>query len=75
MDAVWLSNPTNKRLALKVKCTNNLLYRVEPIYALVNPHNQQQFEVLRIEGGDSKTDRLIFIYSAVSFFNRKWPRV
>lgn len=64
-------NPSERRYALKVKCTNNTQYRVDPIYSFVEPLNQREFEVLRMEGGDSKTDRLIFIYSDVSFFTIK----
>lgn len=69
---IVITNPTETRLALKVKTTNNKQYRVEPIYTTVEPKQTTEFEVMRLEGGQSTVDKLIFIHSPVSFLKLKF---
>jgi len=53
-----LSNPTGGRMAVKVKCSDNALYRVNPVFALLEPGSVQQLVVAR-GAGAAKAEKLL----------------
>ena len=58
-----LTNNTEVRLAIKIKCSDNDLYRVQPVYAFVNPQEPLGVDVQRL-AGEPKEDRLVIQYVA-----------
>uniref|UniRef100_A0A915CJU9 Major sperm protein n=2 Tax=Parascaris univalens TaxID=6257 RepID=A0A915CJU9_PARUN len=62
---VEVSNPGNERQAVKVKCTDNDLYRVNPVYAFIEPGQTVSFDIVRNNGGDKK-DKLVFLATKAS---------
>ncbi|KAH7727214.1 MSP-domain protein 5 [Aphelenchoides avenae] len=82
VQSVTIENQSGARQAVKVKCTDNMLYRVHPVYAFVETGQQLKVEVQR-QNGSAKVDKLIFVAtpasstaaSAESMFqaNRKYP--
>ena len=59
-----LINATDQRLAIKIKCSDNALYRVNPVYAIAEPGQPLALEVTR-NAGPAKDDRLVVQYMAV----------
>jgi len=57
---VQLHNPTSYRQAIKAKCSDNNLYRLNPVYGYVEPGQTMKIEILR-QGGNSKVDKLLFV--------------
>jgi len=43
-----LTNPGEARLALKIKCSNNDAYRLNPVYAFVEPNSSVPIEITRL---------------------------
>nr|AAN08882.1 MSP-domain protein 4 [Ascaris suum]AAP76179.1 MSP-domain protein 4 [Ascaris suum] len=62
---VEVSNPGNERQAIKVKCTDNDLYRVNPVYAFIEPGQTVSFDIVRNNGGN-KNDKLVFLATKAS---------
>uniref|UniRef100_A0A0R3RQP9 Major sperm protein n=1 Tax=Elaeophora elaphi TaxID=1147741 RepID=A0A0R3RQP9_9BILA len=60
---VFISNPTNKRRAIKVKCSDNNLYRVNPVYSFIEPGQVLPIDILRQNGG-AKVDKMVFTAAA-----------
>ncbi|VDK27605.1 unnamed protein product [Gongylonema pulchrum] len=60
LQKVFLSNPTNVRRAIKVKCSDNHLYRVNPVYSFIEPGQVLSVDVARQNGG-AKVDKMIFV--------------
>jgi len=58
---VQLYNPTNTRQAIKAKCSDNSMFRVNPVYGYVEPGQTLNVEVVRQSGGVSKLDKLVFV--------------
>ncbi|KAI6219364.1 Major sperm protein [Aphelenchoides besseyi] len=56
-----IHNPSGDRQAVKVKCSDNKLYKVNPVYAFVEPNSTLRVDVCRVEGGKAKADKLIFV--------------
>ena len=56
-----VQNNTPIRLAIKIKCSDNNLYRVNPVYAFAEPGQPLPIEVTRVEG-PAKEDRLVIQY-------------
>lgn len=50
---------------LQVKCTDNDLYRVNPVYAFIEPGQTVSFDIVRNNGGN-KNDKLVFLATKVS---------
>lgn len=48
-------------MAIKVKCSNNDLFRVSPVYTCLEPGCSQRLQVIR-DPGEPKVDKLIIIY-------------
>ncbi|VDM93633.1 unnamed protein product [Onchocerca ochengi] len=57
---VFISNPTSIRRALKVKCSDNNLYRVNPVYSFIEPGQVLAIDIFRQNGG-AKVDKMIFL--------------
>ena len=53
-----LNNPTGGPMAVKVKCSDNNLYRLRPVFAVVPAGGQIPLEVARGAGG-AKQDKLV----------------
>ncbi len=55
-----LINGTDSRLAVKMKCSNNDLYRMDPVYALLAPSASQLLRIVRQPGPvPSNADRVV----------------
>ncbi|KJH43058.1 MSP domain protein [Dictyocaulus viviparus] len=52
-----IMNISKIRLAIKITCSDNTLYRVTPVYAIVEPEEVIVLNIGRIEG-EAKKDRL-----------------
>ncbi|KHN83055.1 Sperm-specific class P protein 31 [Toxocara canis] len=57
---ITLMNNTGKRQALKVKCSDNTLYRINPVYAFLEQDAMTEVEVTRLPG-IAKTDKVIIL--------------
>uniref|UniRef100_A0A914ZGI9 Major sperm protein n=1 Tax=Parascaris univalens TaxID=6257 RepID=A0A914ZGI9_PARUN len=62
---VFIRNPTNERRAIKVKCSDNNLYRVNPVYSFIEPGQILAIDVLR-HLGEPKVDKMVFVTSKAS---------
>ncbi|CAG9530107.1 unnamed protein product [Cercopithifilaria johnstoni] len=57
---VLISNHTKTRRAIKVKCSDNNIYRVNPVYSFVDPGQILAIDILRQNGG-AKVDKMVFV--------------
>uniref|UniRef100_A0A914S8C4 Major sperm protein n=1 Tax=Parascaris equorum TaxID=6256 RepID=A0A914S8C4_PAREQ len=57
---IHISNLTNERQAMKVKCSDNYLYSVDPVYTFVEPGSRISVEVVR-NNGALKLDEMVFV--------------
>ncbi|KAI1713411.1 MSP (Major sperm protein) domain-containing protein [Ditylenchus destructor] len=48
-------------IAIKIKCSNNALYRVFPVYTCLAPGNAKRLQVVR-DPGEARADKLILLY-------------
>ncbi|VDP13917.1 unnamed protein product [Onchocerca flexuosa] len=69
---VFISNPTKMRRALKVKCSDNDLYRVNPVYSFIEPGQVLAIDIFRQNGG-AKVDKMVFL-AAMAGKDEKNPR-
>ncbi|KAH7728160.1 MSP-domain protein 5 [Aphelenchoides avenae] len=60
LQSVTVVNNTGERQALKVKCSDNALYRVSPVHAFVESGQRLKVDVLR-QVGAPKVDRLVLL--------------
>uniref|UniRef100_A0A915AAH4 Major sperm protein n=1 Tax=Parascaris univalens TaxID=6257 RepID=A0A915AAH4_PARUN len=60
MQKVILTNPTEERRAIKVKCSDNNLYRVNPVFSFVEPGQSLGIDIIRHNGG-AKIDKMVFV--------------
>jgi len=58
---VQLHNPTDTRRAIKIKCTDNAIYRVNPVYGYLEPGENLSIEVVRQSGVGAKSDKLVVV--------------
>ncbi|VBB28923.1 unnamed protein product [Acanthocheilonema viteae] len=65
---VQLQNPTENRFAVKVKCTDNDLYRVKPVFTFVEPKSSVAFDVNRHDDV-ATVDSILFLTTLVQLFN------
>ncbi|EFO89786.1 hypothetical protein CRE_07455 [Caenorhabditis remanei] len=54
-------NGSSHRIAVKIKCSDNELFRVSPVYTLLEPGNAQRLQIVR-DPGPPKTDKIVVIY-------------
>uniref|UniRef100_A0A914Y707 MSP domain-containing protein n=1 Tax=Panagrolaimus superbus TaxID=310955 RepID=A0A914Y707_9BILA len=60
MQKISLLNQSNERQAIKVKCSDNTVYRVNPVYAIVEPGQTLNVDVMR-QNGSNKVDKIVFV--------------
>lgn len=65
IQTVSIRNSSQDRHAVKVKCSDNQLYRVTPVYAFVEPGATLDVDILR-QRGPAKLDKMVFVTSKVS---------
>ncbi|KAI6213269.1 Major sperm protein [Aphelenchoides besseyi] len=63
-----MANETNNRLAIKIKCSNNDVYRVSSVYTILEPGYSQRLQVVR-DPGKPGTDKLILLYKPTNCKN------
>jgi hypothetical protein len=61
LSKVQLHNQSKSRQAIKVKCSDNAIYRVNPVYGVLEPGQFLDVEILRQSGQNSKVDKLVFV--------------
>ena len=65
MQKISLLNQSAERQAIKVKCSDNNVYRVNPVYAFVEPGQTLNVDVMR-QNGSNKVDKIVFVTAKVS---------
>lgn len=60
MQKISLLNQSTERQAIKVKCSDNNVYRVNPVYAIVEPGQTLNVDVMR-QNGSNKVDKIVFV--------------
>ncbi|KAI6172517.1 Major sperm protein [Aphelenchoides besseyi] len=58
-----ICNHSCDRLALKVRCSNNHIYRVNPVYSFLESGQAHEFEVIRLQGGEARKDKLQILFT------------
>uniref|UniRef100_A0A8R1TJD6 Major sperm protein n=1 Tax=Onchocerca volvulus TaxID=6282 RepID=A0A8R1TJD6_ONCVO len=58
-----LVNISDKRIAVKVRCSDNSLFRVSPVYMFIEPGSCVNLVITRLPG-PIKSDKLVFHYFA-----------
>lgn len=66
MQKISLLNQSNERQAVKVKFSDNNFYRVNHVYAIVEPGQTLSVDVMR-QNGSNKDDKIVFVTTRVSF--------
>uniref|UniRef100_A0AC34QTT3 Major sperm protein n=1 Tax=Panagrolaimus sp. JU765 TaxID=591449 RepID=A0AC34QTT3_9BILA len=61
-------NGTPDRMAIKIKCSNNEIFRVSPVYTCLDPGCSQRLQVIR-DPGEPKVDKLIVLYKKTTCKN------
>ncbi|PAV62778.1 hypothetical protein WR25_23411 [Diploscapter pachys] len=57
---IQIINDSAEKRAFKVKCSDNLVYRISPVYGLIEPGKSVKVDVLRQNGG-VKMDKLVVV--------------
>uniref|UniRef100_A0A914ZQS4 Major sperm protein n=1 Tax=Parascaris univalens TaxID=6257 RepID=A0A914ZQS4_PARUN len=57
---IQITNPTKDRIAVKVKCSDNRIYRVDPVYSFVDPGSTLPLNVTRCISSN-KSDKLVLV--------------
>jgi len=57
--------------AIKIKCSDSALYRIEPVFDYIDDGQSLEIEVKRAPGGAAKTDKLVVVHIPVSLEARK----
>ncbi|VDP60998.1 unnamed protein product [Heligmosomoides polygyrus] len=60
LKAVNVVNDTQERKFFKVKCSDNMLYRVNPVFGAVEPGKSARIDILRQNGG-AKIDKIVLV--------------
>ncbi|GMT35680.1 hypothetical protein PFISCL1PPCAC_28769, partial [Pristionchus fissidentatus] len=61
-------NGRSHRIAVKIKCSNNDVYRVSPVYCNLEPGQSVRLQVVR-DAGQPGTDKLVVIYRPSRYSN------
>uniref|UniRef100_A0A915C7U5 Major sperm protein n=1 Tax=Parascaris univalens TaxID=6257 RepID=A0A915C7U5_PARUN len=56
-----LTNNGASRLVIKIKCSNNRLYKVSPVYSFLDAGASRDLEICRKEGS-ARNDKLLIVY-------------
>ncbi|VBB30804.1 unnamed protein product [Acanthocheilonema viteae] len=59
---VYFTNYSNERRAIKVKCSDNYLYRVSRVFTFIEPGEMIGIDIVRQNGG-AKPDKMIFLWT------------
>uniref|UniRef100_A0A914PQ45 Major sperm protein n=1 Tax=Panagrolaimus davidi TaxID=227884 RepID=A0A914PQ45_9BILA len=59
---ISLLNQTAERQAIKLKCSDNAVYRVSPVRAIIEPRKNLNIEIQR-QNGSNKDARIFIVYS------------
>ncbi|EFO16632.1 hypothetical protein LOAG_11873 [Loa loa] len=62
MQRVYLTNLSDERRAIKVKCSDNHLYRVSHVFSFVEPGEVLGIDIVR-QNGSAKPDKMIFLWT------------
>ena len=60
-------NGSTERRVIKVKCSDNKIYRVNPVYAFIEPGKVVNFDIL-CQNGTNKNDNIVFVVAKVGSF-------
>ncbi|XGW28143.1 hypothetical protein V3C99_008167 [Haemonchus contortus] len=60
LKGVNVVNDTQERRFFKVKCSDNMLYRVNPVFGVVEPGKSSRIDILRQNGG-AKIDKIVLV--------------
>ncbi|CAJ0594553.1 unnamed protein product [Cylicocyclus nassatus] len=60
LKGVSVINDTQERKFFKVKCSDNMLYRVNPVFGSVEPGKSARIDILRQNGG-AKIDKIVLV--------------
>ncbi|WKY06209.1 hypothetical protein Q1695_006424 [Nippostrongylus brasiliensis] len=60
LKGVNVINDTQDRKFFKVKCSDNMLYRVNPVFGVVEPGKSSRIDILRQNGG-AKIDKIVLV--------------
>ncbi|KAI6216197.1 Major sperm protein [Aphelenchoides fujianensis] len=63
-----MANETDRKLAVKIKCSNNQLYRVSPVFCILEPGSAQRLQIVR-DPGKPGPDRMIVLFKATDCKN------
>ncbi|KAK6032800.1 hypothetical protein OSTOST_01001 [Ostertagia ostertagi] len=58
-----------QRMAIKIKCSNNEIFRVSPVYCLLEPGGSQRLQVIVRDPGEAKTDKIVLLYRYTTLSN------
>ncbi|CAB3399454.1 unnamed protein product [Caenorhabditis bovis] len=61
-------NGSNHRMAIKIKCSDNELFRVSPVFCLLEPGSAQRLQIVR-DPGPAKIDKIVLQYKATCATN------
>jgi len=64
IQTVSIQNMSQDRQAVKVKCSDNQLYRVNPVYSFIEPGQTLDVDILR-QSGPAKVDKMVFVTAKV----------
>ncbi|CAJ0569792.1 unnamed protein product, partial [Mesorhabditis spiculigera] len=59
---MMLVNTGEKKVAVKIRSSNNKMYRVDPVYMFVDQGQAQLLVINRMPGGPAKDDKLVVEY-------------
>uniref|UniRef100_A0A915C9K7 Major sperm protein n=1 Tax=Parascaris univalens TaxID=6257 RepID=A0A915C9K7_PARUN len=62
MSSHILINESNVRFAIKIKTSNNLFFRVNPVYSFIDSGAMNELEIYRLPGGMARIDKLLLCY-------------
>jgi glycine cleavage system regulatory protein len=62
-----LENKTGKRMAIKMKCSDNNIYRISPVFALIDQEGNATVEITR-SAGVPKAEKLAVVYVEVDVY-------
>ncbi|CAJ0609274.1 unnamed protein product [Cylicocyclus nassatus] len=61
-------NGSSQRMAIKIKCSNNGIFRVSPVYCMLEPGASQRLQIVR-DPGEAKTDKIVVLFRYTTFTN------
>ncbi|CAD5212103.1 unnamed protein product [Bursaphelenchus okinawaensis] len=62
-----LCNHGPDRLAMKVRCSNNHAFRVNPVFLFLGEGHTQEFELIRLQGGEPRKDKVQLLFTVARY--------